>query len=61
MAILRVLWVPPHERELKSGGEYEEDVVRKKGYEPEGMVRDGEAEWVSPPKPAPAPKKRKGK
>lgn len=64
MPKLRVLWVPYTERELVSGGEYEDDDVRKRGYDPEGMVRDGEAEWVSPPKPEPAaapkaPKKKK--
>ena len=56
----RVLWVGPHERQLKCGEVYSEGQLREAGYDPAGMVTEGAAEKLASSEPSSAPKKKKG-
>jgi hypothetical protein len=48
MLRLFIVWVPPHERNIRCGETYDEAQVRAAGYNPADLVSRGEAEIVSP-------------
>lgn len=50
MAKFRVLWVPPHQRQLLCGVTYDEKEIVAAGHDPQHMVRQGEAELIPEPK-----------